>query len=172
MSEPIDPYATHLPVLRKLATHLHVRSVLEFGGGLHSTKLFLDRAVFPALDELVTLESSLAWATRLYGEIDDPRWTCVVAPEVMHPRIAPLFGLGFDIALIDGATSAERLHAMLAAQYLAQVLVGHDTEQEYWNAIRPRLVGYYTEHVYDELTPHTSVWVPKGSALSKELANE
>src|SRR6266516_3156315 len=73
-----DPYCTHIPVLVGVARLAPIRKVLEFGGGRHSTLTFLDRASFPELVALTTLENDPDWCAVLSGySRDDPRMELV-----------------------------------------------------------------------------------------------
>ena len=63
-----DPYATHLPVLREIGAMRPIRRVLEFGAGMYSTPLFLDRTAYPDLEVLVSVEDDWEWLQRIKAE--------------------------------------------------------------------------------------------------------
>jgi hypothetical protein len=54
-------YFSHLPVLRAVGACAMIRSVLEFGAGMYSTPLFLDRETFPNLEKLQCVEHNPEW---------------------------------------------------------------------------------------------------------------
>lgn len=97
-----DPYSTHLPVLAVLSSICPVRSVVEFGAGRHSTRLFLDVGVFPELQRLVSFENDREWFLTLSKELPpDPRLRLreVVGPMWEVVRVADLDG--YDLVFID-----------------------------------------------------------------------
>jgi hypothetical protein len=55
-----DPYASHLGLLTRIGPG--ITQVLELGAGQYSTPLFLDRAVYPDLKRLVSIEPDRKWA--------------------------------------------------------------------------------------------------------------
>jgi len=56
-----NAHATHLPVLIGMSKRLEIRKVLEFGSGINSTLLFLNRKAFPKMEEIVSYENNLEW---------------------------------------------------------------------------------------------------------------
>lgn len=73
-----EGWGSHKPALRALARFLPIRSVIEFGAGLHSTELFLSRKHFPLLESLVSFEHNGAWAAKV--STNDPRHTILIMP--------------------------------------------------------------------------------------------
>ena len=90
---PGDAYASHLPVLTALINTDKPKRVLEFGAGLYSTPLFLEKCEY-----VVSVEKNADWFQRI--AIEYPNANLVTEP----PSIA-----GFDLIFIDdGQDSAER----------------------------------------------------------------
>lgn len=149
-----DPYASHLPVLRALASFVPMRRVLEFGAGRYSTPFFLSVA-----DTLVSVESDATWRERVASE--DPRHTVTdIAPSVSE----------FDFVFIDdGREEAERLvtiERVLGGPH--PVVAIHDAEvASYGQAIR-ELAPERSVFVCVE-RPHTAVVWPPGEVRSREL---
>lgn len=109
--DPLPPrarndYATHVPVLIGLASLRRIERVLEFGCGHYSTKTFLNRAAFPDLKELHSVENDPGWAKQIKTG----------ARAKLHLTTGPIsdtvssFNLEtFDLVLVDDSkTAAER----------------------------------------------------------------
>src|SRR5215207_10889023 len=71
-----NDYATHVPILLGLARMREIKSVLEFGCGRYSTLTFLNRAAFPHLERLHSIENDSIWAETIHEAAkSDERWT-------------------------------------------------------------------------------------------------
>lgn len=126
----MNPYASHLPVLRAIGSTMPIRRVLEFGGGEYSTPEFLDRNSFPVLERLVTVERDDVWRERL-AAIKDVRLTLRKEWEDPH---------GYDLIFIDdGQNTAERVRTIEAVAKAKPpgLVVIHDAEiAEYQEAVK------------------------------------
>src|SRR5690242_3885967 len=97
-----NAYATHVPVLIGLAAIRSVRRVLEFGCGHYSTKTFLQRAAFPDLDELQSVENDRGWAETMRAATrDDPRSTVTVVDGAISAAVSTFDLEAFDLILVD-----------------------------------------------------------------------
>lgn len=61
-------YATHMPIIIGLSRLYKPKTILEFGAGRFSTPLFLDRRAFPAVEKVVSCESSQDWVNIVTNE--------------------------------------------------------------------------------------------------------
>lgn len=153
-----DPYASHLPFLRRHGKG--VTCVLELGMGQYSTPMFLDREVYPDLLELISLEHDLAWANRLKAQIRDPRWLPIVRPEPFEKFLACLALAHFTLIFVDHSTDWQRRAATirwLAEQELgkAKVII-HDFEEPCYQEAAE---GFRFKIVDTTVIPHTAmVW--------------
>jgi len=133
-----NDYATHIPILIGLARLREIRSVLEFGCGHYSTLTFLNRAAFPDLERLHSIENDNEWATTIHEAAkDDPRWTLQLVNGEICESVPDLES--FDLILIDDSkTSAQRaatIRAVAAKQPQHPWIVIHDFEvDEYRDA--------------------------------------
>jgi len=119
-------YGTHIPILKALAKAIEIRSVIEFGAGRFSTPLFLDRAAFPLLERLVSIETDKTWAAEAFSA-GDPRHVvhlCASEPDAVQSYI----GRRFDLALVDGPLDS-RPEIIAAAWTLAPITAVHDAEE-------------------------------------------
>ena len=65
--------ASHLPILHAIAQSFSIKNVIEFGMGRFSTPAFLDKAHFPVLENLYSLESNEDWLAHNVEQIADER---------------------------------------------------------------------------------------------------
>lgn len=123
-ADGLSTWGSHQPVLRGIGKFMPVRSVIEFGGGLYSTPLFLDRAVFPQLESLITIESDIDWGKKVCAE--DTRHEVIVA----HSRrfLDVLSGMKAGFVFIDGAGS--RIPLVTASLDVAPLFAIHDCQQK------------------------------------------
>lgn len=153
-----EPYSTHIPVLLALARVTTVRRVLELGSGPFSTPLFLNRAAFPDLEQLTSLEDDGDWSATVLNTVgeDDRLDYRLVAP----PISASLPALGeYDLVFIDDSrTVLERSEtlAQVAAANPKGLVVMHDFEQRRYRstARRSRLTRNW---IFSTFTPQVGV---------------
>jgi hypothetical protein len=91
-------YGSHLPVLEAVVGLIKPRSVLELGGGLHSTPFFLSQP----LERLVSVETDPKWRRRI-ADLGDSRLR--VHTNLDYLKRDSL--AGFDLIFIDDGTCAE-----------------------------------------------------------------
>lgn len=154
-----NDYATHVPVLLGLAALRRVERVLEFGCGNYSTKTFLNRAAFPDLKELQSVENDRAWAEQLRAVVG-PDARCVV--NVVSGRISDAVGRfdleSFDLVLIDDSKNASERAATIRAVFDGGTertwIVVHDYEVfDYQNAA----VGFKHRFTFKGYNPQTGL---------------
>lgn len=143
-----NAYATHMPILIGLGVTFNITSVLEYGSGQYSTKLFLDQRVFPNLKSLVTVEPFPEWqtkATAAYGP--DPRFH-------MTAGAVPL--VHYDLVFIDCEPESDKID--LISSYgkgsLNSLFVIHDSEH---GPYRSALSNFSYWRDFDSYNPHTAV---------------
>ena len=142
----VDPYSTHLPILRRMVNGVRPRRVLEFGAGLHSTPLYFRD---PQLWNVVCIEPDPEWRKKVAYAVDDERLILREAATNVNPT-------DFDLIFIDdGTCAAERLKTIrfvLSEPHPPTVI--HDAEvPEYRDAIKELA----TMHTIYETNPHTAV---------------
>lgn len=135
----LNDYATHIPVLIGLARLRDIRSVLEFGCGDYSTLTFLNRAVFPNLVRVQSVENDFAWAESTYEKAkSDGRWALKVVQGDTAAAVSGLDLEAFDLILIDDSkTSVERAATIRA--------VANKRPQHAWIAIHDFEVDEYRQ---------------------------
>ncbi len=155
----LNDYATHIPILIGLARAREIRSVLEFGCGQYSTLTFLDRAAFPHLKRLHSIENDDAWAQMIQETAkDDRRWTLQSVNGEISASVADLDLESFDLVLIDDSkTSAQRvetIRAIAAKQSKHPWIVIHDFE---FDEYRRAASGFKHRHRFRAYNPETGV---------------
>lgn len=131
-------YATHVPILLGLARMREIRSVLEFGCGHYSTLTFLNRAAFPHLERLHSIENDASWSETIKKLVSDDRWTLQLAGGNIADAVSDVDLECFDLILIDDSkTSAERAATISA--------VANKRPQRPWIAIHDFEVGEYQQ---------------------------
>jgi len=153
------PFSTHLPVLFGLAQILRPRHVLEFGSGLYSTPVFLDRRVFRDLISLDTYESDPAWLTEVQRLLHcDDRVT-------IHPIIGGMYNLhelrrldAYDLIFVDNSMDwRERVKTIdwiSDCRPTNSVVLVHDFEFDPYRLAAKR---FRHRHVVKALNPATGV---------------
>ena len=162
--QPLPPraqndYATHMPVLIGLAAIRPIRRVLEFGCGHYSTKTFLQRAAFPDLKELQSVEHDPNWAeTMREATKDDARCTVTVVSGAMSAAVRSFDLEAFDLILVDDSTNAEdraaTIRALSSLRPLNPWFVIHDYEVE---AYRSASSGFKQRFAFKAYNPHTGL---------------
>lgn len=99
-----DRWGTHVNLLRSVGAG--IKSVLELGMGTNSTPLFLDRAYYPDLTELCSVESDPAWVEMC--RTDDPRHKVATVPEPIEPFLGMVNWNSVDLIFLDNSSSHER----------------------------------------------------------------
>lgn len=154
-----NDYATHVPVLIGLAALRRVERVLEFGCGNYSTKTFLNRAAFPDLRELQSIENDGAWAEQLRDAVGrDERCVMNVVSGAISDAVGRFDLESFDLVLIDDSQHAiERaatIRAALAVGTKRTWIVIHDYEVfDYQNAA----AGFKHRLTFKAYNPHTGL---------------
>ena len=152
-----NDYATHVPILIGLARLREIKSVLEFGCGYYSTLTFLNRAAFPHLERLQSVENDASWAETIHEAAkSDERWTLKLIRREIADAVPDLET--FDLVLIDDSkTSTQRsatIRAVAGKQPQRPWIVIHDFEIEEY---RRAAVGFKQRHVFKALNPETGV---------------
>ena len=111
-----NDYATHVPVLIGLASLCRIERVLELGCGNYSTKTFLNRAVFPHLKELQSIDNDAAWGETIRDAVKhDSRCRVNIVTGPMSDAVSTFELENFDLIFIDDSTTAEQRAATITA---------------------------------------------------------
>jgi len=154
-----NDYATHVPILIGLARMREIRSVLEFGCGRYSTLTFLNKAAFPHLVKLHSIENDISWGETMNEMAKhDERWTLRLVPGDIAPFVSELDLESFDLILIDDSkTSAERAATICAVaekQPQRPLIAIHDFEVGDYQQAATRFRRRYKFRAY---TPKTGL---------------
>jgi hypothetical protein len=127
-----DDYATHLPILIAMPDLAVIEEVVEFGAGVYSTPLFLDRSIYPHLASLRSFETDSAWVRRVeVAAAGDPRLTLTLVQGTMAEAAADTRIDGASLILLDDSvTEADRCRTIetIAGRTPSAVVVIHDFE--------------------------------------------
>jgi len=111
-----NDYATHVPILIGVARMREIKNVLEFGCGRYSTLTFLNRAAFPHLERLHSVENDIAWGETVNEMAKhDERWSLSLVSGHIAPSIADLDLESFDLIFIDDSKTSEERVATICA---------------------------------------------------------
>ncbi|HEY0723368.1 MAG TPA: hypothetical protein VGD41_05175 [Pyrinomonadaceae bacterium] len=164
-----NDYATHVPILVGLARLREIKTVLEFGCGNYSTLTFLNRAAFPKLEQLLSIENDVAWAETLRASVkDDERWRLELVESEISDSVAELNLEAFDLILIDDSkTSAQRaatIRNVVRKRPRHPWIVIHDFEvDEYQRAA----TGFRERHRFRAYNPETGLMWNNGDGPSR-----
>lgn len=164
------PYASHVPVLIALAKLVPFRRVLELGSGEHSTRLFLNRDLFPHVSAVRSIEDDVAWYEQVRSSLGgDPRLDYrLVAPPVAASA-SEFEAETFDLIFIDDSRGpAQRSSTIEALGRFARpeaIVVVHDFENRLLRAGAARARTWQCKYRMIGLNPNVGVlW--NGSSVS------
>jgi len=166
-----SPFATHLPVLIGLSFAVRLRRVLELGAGVYSTRLFLNRAVFPTLEVLHSYENHHYWYNQVLPSVQQaPRATLTMCEGPMSTAVSSMSLEDYDLILIDDSqTLQERCHtiqAVATSSKMIKLCVIHDyNNKEYRHAAK----RFSCRFRLDALHPETGVCWRDGELTRAQL---
>ncbi len=156
-----DRFATALPVLVGLSRLIPVKKVLEFGSGLNSTPLFLNKTVFPDLIKLTSYENDLGWYNNVKNRIgDDTRIDLHCIDDNMSSIVSDIKLSEYDLIFIDDSMDstlrAETIKNVISNNDSQNIIVIHDYEiKKYRQASK----GISNRFDFNALFPNTGlVW--------------
>lgn len=148
---PLD-HATHIPVLIGIGRSFpHIKRVFEFGAGLYSTPLFLNKSVFPNVEEVITIEPDLEWQKKVMGAVkEDPRLVLYDVSYSLDPTV--------DLVFIDDGPLEQRIKTIqeTVAEYWNGLIVVHDSQEPAYKEAMKLLRYRYDFTAYN---PETSVGI-------------
>lgn len=152
-----NDYATHVPVLIGLASLRRIERVLEFGCGHYSTKTFLNRAAFPDLKELHSVENDLVWAEEISEETKaDTRGKLHITNSPICDAVSNFDLESFDLVLVDDSkTAVERaatIRTLSAFQPSNPWFVIHDYEVDDYQSASYSFKQRFTFKAYNPQT--------------------
>lgn len=119
-------YASHLPILTGIGKSFPIRRVLEYGSGVYSTPLFLNRDVFPDLRELVSIEVDACWRDTVQQKVGENPRLILSSTDIPYPSASD-----FDLIFIDSATYEGKIETIRkVAQSFKGIVVVHDSDVE------------------------------------------
>jgi hypothetical protein len=148
-----------------LAARHPIRSVLELGSGRFSTPTLLDRAAFPDLERLDSLENDMEWAKKVEELVGgDPRLDLRRVEGPISSAVEKLDLGAYDAVLIDDssvmADRVETIKAVAAGAGASTLVLIHDYEvYEYRRAAS----GFRNRFAFSAFTPQT------GALSNREL---
>ena len=166
-----NDYSTHVPVLIGLARLREIRRVLEFGCGYYSTLTFLNRAAFPQLEKLHSVENDSSWADTL-SEVakNDDRWVLNLVAGEIAESVSDLDLEAFDLILIDDSRTSEQraatIRGVASRRPQRPWILIHDFEvAEYQQAAR----GFSQRYSFKAYNPQSGLVFNKPHTAVKSL---
>ena len=167
------PAASHLPVLLAVGTILPIRRVLEFGSGSFSTLAFLDRGIFPDVEQVVSFETDGEWKDRVVEQANgDKRLDIRLIGSEVHQTAATCDFAGYDLVFVDnGPTGDERVATIKEVAnrcHDSNLVMVHDFE----NLPYQQAASLFPHRFcFDSHCPHTGVlW--KGERVDREIRSK
>lgn len=145
----MEPTATHLPILAKMLDRHEVKKVLEFGCGLFSTKLFIERGC-----DLISVEmQNEDWMHKVHEVFPKADIRLALGAEAWRK-----LGLAdrYDLIFVDGHADS-RPECMMWAKNYTDLIIAHDTEHPYYQWDRADMSGFRKTE-YKDTPPWTTVW--------------
>ena len=133
--EQYGAYGSHSPLLKSLNELFKIESVIEFGLGEASTKLFLG---WSNLKSLTSFEHDANYAEQL-KTIQDERWNLILCPH--SEFLSRADGMRADLVFVDsGPTMDTRKDVLSGAINLGDIIALHDYDYQpyfdYFNAYK------------------------------------
>lgn len=144
-------WGSHQPALRALARFKKIDSVIEFGAGLYSTHLFLDRDAFPDLTSLVTFEHESVWAEKV--RVNDKRHKLIIVPP--KDFITDSQDMKADFVFVDSAPQSTRKPLLSHALILAPIVGIHDSRIENVSHLECKYVKAFNDKIQTVFASNT-----------------
>jgi hypothetical protein len=152
------PYATHMPILVGLGLLCRPRKVIEFGSGEFSTALFLDRPVFPTVEEVVSFENDAVWFSQVSSRLGGDARLHMQSISGEMASVISTSTLSGDLIFIDDESSAVlRSHTVVAVARGCPdgvPVVIHDAEQ--WR-LRRAIRNFDHHFCITAMNPQTTI---------------
>jgi len=130
-------FATHLPVLIGVGILTRPRHVLELGSGKFSTPVLADRAIFPTVKELHSVEDDAEWAESVKANVAGQAHVQVVETASVPELVNRIDLDRYDLIFIDDSALVEdrvrTINTILRRCSPRSTVVIHDFE---WRAYR------------------------------------
>jgi len=154
-----DPYATHLPVLIGIRQLFKIRRVLELGCGKYSTPTFLDKAIFPDLEALHTVETDSKWSNEIEKFVgSDSRLCLILAEKPMKDAVDNINFDHYDLIFVDDSTYVEErvetIRVLSSRCSSLNVVVIHDYENKEYQIAASKFSHQFK---FDMLNPYTGI---------------
>jgi hypothetical protein len=147
---PLD-HATHLPFLIGLGATFPVRRVLEFGSGIFSTLLFLNRKAFPKLEALITVEPEQTWRDKIKALAGDDNRLTILEED------PPLFAVDYaDLVFVDNGPEQHKIETIenMARESNYAIVVVHDAEHDPYAL---KISEFRTQFISSSYNPGTAI---------------
>jgi len=155
-STPVDPYATHIPVLKAVFNKIEVKKVFELGMGLYSTPFFCDQS-----ESVFSIEQQeKEWFEKVSEECSHfKNWKsyCLLGPE---GGFEIMMGVDFDFGFVDGHVGGRAAGANLMLKKGVSTVVIHDTGLVDYYGLRAVKIPYgYNQYHYrhHKVHPRTTI---------------
>jgi len=148
---PLD-HASHIPFLVGVGAAFTIRSVVEFGSGLYSTPLFLNKRAFPKVETVISTEPDSSWAKKVDEACDsDERLTLL-------PKEPEFLALAFvDLIFVDNGPEQHKIDTirwMALASTINTIVVVHDAETATY---RKEIDKFQTKFISEKFNPGTAI---------------
>ena len=144
--------ASHIPVLTLIPKYFHITKVLEIGSGGMSTPLFLNKNIYPDLQELVSVEEDVEWlnkTNKLYSKNEKLTLLTSTPASLYH----------YDLIFVDGPQSAIKrakvIHYVMR-ELIKPLIVVHDIENRLY---KKQINKEYNEYLFNFIkSPMTGIY--------------
>lgn len=145
-------FHTHVPMLLEVGRLFgkDIKTIVEHGSGYFSTKVFLDRKFFPALETFISYEAHEEWYKKIKNSVKDERFDYRFYENVNEID----FTLKGDLLFVDGI----RKHRKKVIEYLNnsfELVICHDTDLKWF---REKQRGHF-KYIWEYKPPsrHTGI---------------
>ena len=148
---PLD-HASHIPFLVGVGAAFPIREVVEFGSGLYSTPLFLNKRAFPKVERVISSEPDSEWRDKVRVACDDDDRLTLMDKEPEFLALAFV-----DLIFVDNGPEQHKIDTirwMSLASTHNTIVVVHDAETA---SYRREIDKFQTKFISEKFNPGTAI---------------
>ena len=141
-------HGSHVPVLERIPQFFTIKTVIEFGCGKFSTPTFMNKSIYPDLENLFSYETNPNWLKLVHAIFkDDKRLRIKLIPDNVNKIKRNLDTFPVDLVFVDGVRS-HRAYILKNLKFLSDLIVLHDAECRRKRYLRAKVKSFKYRYFY------------------------